>query len=240
MTTPGSMNYPPQPPEYPGQSPEQRLQSARSWAERAEPSTPALRASTAQMTERLQTVLEAAERAAEAIRYDAEEQARRHLAGAQQRADGLTAERVRLISQLTDELIGHASVVRHHSAQMVGALEQAITAVSGRLDEVKGGRALTLDPSSQGSIGGGQPAEGTTFRYGPGSAGGTPRQPQADVVAEASARPAPGPPPSPPPAAALLRATQLAVSGASRDSIAEALRTEFGIDPTPVLAQVLG
>ncbi len=230
------MNYPPQPPEYPGQSPEQRLQSARSWAERAEPSTPALRASTAQMTERLQTVLEAAERAAEAIRYDAEEQARRHLAGAQQRADGLTAERVRLISQLTDELIGHASVVRHHSAQMVGALEQAITAVSGRLDEVKGGGALPLDPSSQGSIGGGQPAEGTTFRYGPGSAGGTPRQPQADVVAEASARPAP----SPPPAAALLRATQLAVSGASRDSIAEALRTEFGIDPAPVLAQVLG
>ena len=59
------------------------------------------------MAERLQTVLEAAERAAEAIRYDAEEQARRHLAGAQQRADGLTAERVRLISQLTDDLIEH-------------------------------------------------------------------------------------------------------------------------------------
>ena len=187
------------------------------------------------MTERLQTVLEAAERAAEAIRYDAEEQARQHLAGAQQRADGLTAERVRLISQLTDDLIEHASVVRHHSAQMVGALEQAITAVTGRLDEVKGGGALPLDPPPQGSIGRGRPAEGTTFRYGPGSPG-APLQPQADVVAEASARPAPGPPP----AAALLRATQLAVSGASRDSIAEALRTEFGIDPTPVLAQVLG
>lgn len=187
------------------------------------------------MTERLQTVLEAAERAAEAIRSDAEEQARQHLAGAQQRADGLTAERVRLISRLTDDLIANASAVRHHSEGMIGALEEAISAVTGRLDEVKGVDTLRLDAPSQRSVGSGEPAAGTTFSYGAESAPGPAPRPHAEIVAEEGGREAA----APLPAAALLRATQLAVSGASRDSIAEALSTEFGIDPAPVLTQVL-
>ena len=88
-----------------------------------------------QMTDQLQTVIEAAERAAEAIRHDAEEQARRHLAEAQRKADRLTAERVGLISELTDDLIRHAANVRDHSEQMVRALEDAINSVTDKLEQ---------------------------------------------------------------------------------------------------------
>ena len=88
-----------------------------------------------QMTDQLQTVIEAAERAAEAIRHDAEEQARRHLAEAQRKADRLTAERVGLISELTDDQIRHAANVRDHSEQMVRALEDAINSVTDKLEQ---------------------------------------------------------------------------------------------------------
>lgn len=88
-----------------------------------------------QMTEQLQTVIDAAERAADAIRHDAEDQARQHLVDAQCKADQLTAERVSLISDLTDDLIRHAGTVRQHSEQMVRALEDAITSVTSKLDQ---------------------------------------------------------------------------------------------------------
>src|SRR5215210_5452366 len=97
--------------------------------------SPNVQATMHQMTEQLQTVIDAAERAAEAIRYDAEEQARRHLAEAQRKADRMTAERVRLISELTDDLIRHAGQVRDHSEQMVRSLEDAISSVTGKLEQ---------------------------------------------------------------------------------------------------------
>lgn len=98
-----------------------------------------------QMTDQLQTVIAAAERAAEAIRRDAEEQARRHLAEAQRKADRLTAERVGLISELTDDLIRHAGNVRDHSEQMVRALEDAISSVTDKLEQP--GLNDSLDPT---------------------------------------------------------------------------------------------
>lgn len=87
-----------------------------------------------QMTTQMQTVIEAAERAAEAIRLDAQEQARRHLAEAQRKADRLTAERVGLISELTDDLVRHAANVRDHSERMVRALEDAISSAPDKLE----------------------------------------------------------------------------------------------------------
>ena len=97
--------------------------------------SPSVQATMNQMTDRMQTVIDAAERAADAIRLDAEEQARRHLSEAQRKADRMTAERVRLISELTDDLIRHAATVRDHSEQMVRALEDAISSVTGKLGE---------------------------------------------------------------------------------------------------------
>lgn len=96
--------------------------------------SPSIQAMMSQMTERMQLVIDAAERAAEAIRYDAEEQAARHLAEAQRKADRLTAERIGMIAELTDDLLFHAGQVREHSEQMVKSLEDAIESVSGKLE----------------------------------------------------------------------------------------------------------
>ena len=226
----------------PYESPEQRLASARSWADQMEPApAPALREPMNQMTERLQTVIEAAERAADAIRMDAEEQARRHLIEAQQKADRLTAERVRLISQLTDDLIEHATVVREHSEKMVGALEQAIQTVTGRLEEVTA--AESLGGLATGSEHGYQPELDSRPPSGDTDSTGSDASPASHIppASEPDQAPAPPDPAAPAPSAsALLRATQLAVAGGNRASIGEAISREFGVDPDPVLDQVLG
>jgi vacuolar-type H+-ATPase subunit H len=122
-------DYNPQDPADPANAP------VRWTAGSAPVPSPNVQATMQQMTEQLQTVIDAAERAAEAIRYDAEEQARRHLAEAQRKADRLTAERVGLISELTDDLVRHAANVRDHSEQMVRALEDAINSVTDKLEQ---------------------------------------------------------------------------------------------------------
>ena len=78
---------------------------------------------------RLNKAIEASERAAEAIRLDAEEQAQEHLIEAQKKADRLTAERVRLTADLTTDLVNRAAVIRSHSEQLTNALEEALELV---------------------------------------------------------------------------------------------------------------
>lgn len=199
----------------------------------------------AQMTERLQTVIDAAERAAEAIRYDAEEQARRHLAEAQRKADRMTAERVRLISELTDDLIRHAGQVRDHSEQMVHSLEDAIDSVSGKLSQPGLSAPFTVEDMAV------APDVETHQIAASSDAGASTDALPAPVSApEHSPAAAASPPPAPPstsPAAApvsqeaLLHATRLAVAGHDRETIAATLHDEFGVaDPGPVLDRVLG
>ncbi|MCL4287982.1 MAG: hypothetical protein KJ006_10100, partial [Thermoleophilia bacterium] len=148
-----------------------------------------------QMTDQLQTVIAAAERAAEAIRRDAEEQARRHLAEAQRKADRLTAERVGLISELTDDLIRHAGNVRDHSEQMVRALEDAISSVTGKLEQP--GLSDRLDRSLPGP----PLPPGAAAAVGPATA--APAEPATPAPAEPPPPPAavPAEPPPPQPAA---------------------------------------
>jgi vacuolar-type H+-ATPase subunit H len=144
-------DYTPQPPGEPLRWP------------REEPPAPSasVQSTIHQMTDQLQTVIEAAERAAEAIRHDAEEQARRHLAEAQRKADRLTAERVGLISELTDDLIRHAANVRDHSEQMVRALEDAINSVTDKLEQPAMSDPLAAPPTAMPPLPlGDPPAEG--------------------------------------------------------------------------------
>ncbi len=117
-------------------NPQEQTGGPADWSAATSPMpSPNVQQTMQQMTDQMQAVIEAAERAAEAIRFDAEEQARRHLAEAQRKADRLTAERVGLISELTDDLMRHASTVRDHSEQMIRALEDAITSVTEKLDQ---------------------------------------------------------------------------------------------------------
>ena len=209
--------------------------AAKPWGRSAAPS-PSVQATMGQMTDQLQTVIDAAERAAEAIRFDAEEQARHHLADAQRKADRLTAERVGLISDLTDDLIRHAGTVRDHSEQMIQALEDAISSVTTKLEQpaVTDSFADSEDP--------GQAAIDEVKRaLPPASAPAAPASepaPDASAAAPAQARPAAAAPVS---EEALLHATRLAVAGNDRATIAAALRDGYGVaNPEPLVARVLG
>ena len=144
-----------------------------------------------EISSQVHSVIAAAERAADAIREDAEAQAQVYLDDAQGRAHRLLAERLQMIGELTDDLLAHAAAVREQSATMLATLEQAIAVAEARLAE-------------------------------------TPRAAEPPAAEE-------GPEP-----AAVLRATQMAVAGDSREAIAQAVGDEFGIDPEPVLARVLG
>lgn len=189
--------------------------------------SPGVQATMDQMTERMQTVIDAAERAAEAIRLDAEEQARRHLAEARRKADGLTAERVRLISELTDDLIRHAATVRDHSEQMVRALEQAINSVAGKLGEPAPASPWSQEP---------EPAERRQTRVPPPS-----QVPPPAVSASAQPPRDPRGPYEPPSQDALVHATRLAVAGNDRETIARVLREDYGIaHPDPLVDRVFG
>ncbi len=209
------------------------------------------------VTGHLQTVIEAAERAADAIRADAEAQARRHLTDAQQKADRLTAERLRQIAEVTDELIEHATVVKEHSESMVAALERAISAISDGPDD----RPLTAEDSDAGDptpelnvAADSAPAQGPVPVAPPVQIEEVPSEPasaESEQVAGRSTGDADTREPDEPPiigaqldsgpgprTAALLRATQMAISGSDRETVGATIWSEFGIDPSRVLDQV--
>jgi hypothetical protein len=210
--------------------------------------SPSVQNTMTQMTERMQTVIDAAERAAEAIRYDAEEQARRHLAETRRKADRLTAERVRMISELTDDLVRHADEVRGHSEQMVSSLEGAISSVTGKLNQ----SAITAplvhaDPSVVDYDGSPPLAEGPEGVQAFAGAEPSPALEHGDDGAPAALESPPALDPAPranrPPVSqeALLHATRLAVAGNDRETITRARREEHGVgEPDAVVDRVLG
>ncbi len=197
---------------------------ASSWGQSQGPiPSPNVQATMTQMTTQLQTVIDAAERAAEAIRFDAEEQARHHLAEAQRKADRLTAERVGLISDLTDDLIRHASTVRDHSEQMIRALEDAISSVTTKLEQPALTDSLGYAPAN--AIGG-QTALADT----PGAA------PRPGVAADQAA--APAAPTRPMQAAPAAGATRFATSAGR--AAAPATPAMTGRAPAPGAPAVAG
>lgn len=136
------------------------IKKVESWVEHAP--TQSSEDSMDQVSNRVQLVIEAAERAAEAIRIDAQQQAQRYLAEAQRRADRLTAERVQLIAGLTDELIEHAGAVRNHSEQMVASLEHTIESVTrGGPVELEDGEGAGLPAGGPGDQAPGEDTEAT-------------------------------------------------------------------------------
>jgi vacuolar-type H+-ATPase subunit H len=168
--------------------------------------------------ERLAAIVEAAERAAVQVIDDAEEEARGRLEQAAAEAAHLVADRLTELDDLTDSLISQAEAVRAQSEQLIASLEQAR-------------RRLGPDRESE--------------RF-------EPRQPDSrpshltavDPVAEPPApaptalRPAGGETTA---AGARLLATQMAVSGSSREEIEARLRNGFEIeDTTSIVDAILG
>jgi hypothetical protein len=172
----------------------------------------ALRADTA---ERLEAIVEAAERAAAGVIDDAEAQARQYLAQARVEADRLTAGQSADISDLIDTLLGQAIALRQEAERLQATLEEA----RARIDAGEGAPSEDAPPEEE------TKSEAPRLRAVEDEAvlGSLPESRQS---AAAGAR---------------LLATQLAVSGSSREEIAQRLRNRFEIEDTDaILDAILG
>jgi hypothetical protein len=171
----------------------------------------ALRADTA---ERLEAIVEAAERAAESVIDDAEAQARRYLAQARAEADRMAVGRVGELGDLIETLLGQAISLRRDAERLQTTLEE---------------ERERIEP------GGAPPAEA---RQEPEE---TPRLRAVPVEDAPDLAPEPPPERSSDAPGARLLATQMAVSGSSREEIAERLRNGFEIeDADAILDAILG
>jgi hypothetical protein len=191
--------------------------------DRPEPPRP-LAASTA---ERLAVIVEAAEQAASKVIDDAEAQARRRLEVAHGEADRLVGERLASLSVLTDSLVAQAEAIRQRSERLLASLEEARGQI--QTEEPDRRRASVEDLDEAGPS---EPPRGVHLT--------------AVAPVEESAREQPPAELRPPAtrdafAGARLLATQMAVSGNSREEIETRLRNGFEIEDTaPILDAILG
>ena len=166
----------------------------------------------ASTSERLAAIVAAAEQAASQVIDDAEAEGQRYLAEAREEADRLVAERLASLASLTDSLVAQAEMIRQQSERLLESLAQA--------------RAeLQVDPSPQPL-----PSRGPHL--------------SAVVPAEEPVEEQPAPSSNGArqnQAGARLLATQMAVSGSSREEIASRLRIGFEIDDSnAILDAILG
>jgi hypothetical protein len=161
--------------------------------------------------ERIGAIVEAAERAAVAVIDDAEKQAQRHLEQAQAEADRLLDDRLASLAQLTDSLVAQAEAVQAEAEQLVAKLEEAKRRLAA--GELDEPVAGEPEPAARGShLSAVDPVEADGAVAGQGT-----------------------------PAGARLLATQMAVSGSSREEIEARLRNGFEIEDTgPILDAILG
>jgi vacuolar-type H+-ATPase subunit H len=165
--------------------------------------------------ERLEAIVEAAERAAESVIDDAEAQARRYLSQAREEAAHRSEDRVSEVSDMIDPLLAQATALRHDAERLQVTLE----AVKARIEGAEPPQAPAEDPPEAPRLRAVASAE---------PAAEEPKLEQPDP-ARANA------------AGARLLATQLAVSGSSREEIAERLRNGFEIEDTDaILDAILG
>lgn len=167
--------------------------------------------------ERLEAIVEAAERAAENVIDDAEAQAQRYLAQARTEADRASAGRLGELSDLIDTLLGQAASLRLEAERLQATLEDARS----RLDPGPG------PAQGQASAAAERSREAQAPRLRAVAPDERPEQPAAGARGDA--------------AGARLLATQLAVSGSSREEIEDRLRSRFEIEDTEaILDAILG
>lgn len=201
-----------------------------------------LRDSVSTATQRIQLIIEAAEKAAAGIIADAEAQARLYLEETRRRADRVAGERAGAMSDITDSLIDRAEAVKRQSDELIVALDQAKT----QIDEgVRERLTPTSDPVPAPSLRQADELRRATPHLTPVEPESTVEGPLIPPEAEprVSAHPAATAPSSAvaPSAGARLIATQMVVAGSSRIEIENRLRNEFGIQEAgPMLDTILG
>ncbi len=169
-------------------------------------------------SERLEAIVESAERAAERVIDEAEEKAGRYFEEARAQADREAEERFGALSGLTDSLLDQASALRRRAEQ----LEEALRGVREQLE------SGTTDATAEDPAGRQRPPHLTAVAS------------PLEVDAPES-EPIAAPTSGGTPAGARLLATQMAVSGSSRAEIEARLREGFEIDDTEaILDAILG
>jgi vacuolar-type H+-ATPase subunit H len=187
---------------------------------------------------RLAEIVAAAEQAAKGVIDEAEAEARERLADASEEADRIVAERLDRLAGLTEQLDLQAEALKRGAEALRAALAEARAEFGGA--ESTGGSRRMSDPAP--------PVEPEPERpSGPALSivGAPDAESAAPFNGSRDLEPEPEPdfePASPgTPAGARLLATQMAVSGSSREEIEQRLRSGFQIaDATSILDAILG
>jgi hypothetical protein len=185
-----------------------------------------LRRSVGAATERIHEIIDAAERVALEIRADAEREAAAYLAERRNEADRLVGERTASLDQLTRKLADNAERFKRQAEQTLGELDAVIAeARAGLLSGVPPAeREPELRPVEPGEPAPAPEPEAALLSAYPGGAADEPAAESADATAEA-----------------LLRATQLAVTGKGRDEVVSVLRADFpSVDAESIADEILG
>jgi vacuolar-type H+-ATPase subunit H len=202
---------------------------------------------------RLAEIVAAAELAAKQVIDEAEAEARARLSDAHEEADRIVAERLAGLAALTDEIEAQAEALRRGAEALQAALGRARAEFGGA--ESLGGSAIMGRREPEAEADGPRPTGPSLKVVGApepppfAPAQPSPEPPLAGQPSVPAAEPGSDPAPEPDfdsepigtPAGARLLATQMAVSGSSRDEIAARLRSGFAIaDTASILDAILG
>jgi ABC-type transporter Mla subunit MlaD len=172
---------------------------------------------------RIGAIIEAAERAAAGVIDDAEAQARKYLSDTLAETDQLVAERLSAITGVTDSLIAQVEEIRSRSEHLIASLEQVKAQIEANAAQSPPAHpdAAAAEPEARGSH---------LSAVAPVAEVAEEREEELAQVADRRT-----------PAGARLLATQMAVSGSSREEIEARLRNGFEIDdPGSILDAILG
>jgi vacuolar-type H+-ATPase subunit H len=189
---------------------------------------------------RLAEIVAAAEQAAKGVIDEAEAEARERLADASEEADRIVAERLDRLAGLTEQLDLQAEALKRGAEALRAALAEA-RAEFGAAESLGGSRAMR-DPAPPPEPEPERPAGPALSIVGaPEAESAAPFNGSRDLEPEPELEPDFEPTANGTPAGARLLATQMAVSGSSREEIEQRLRSGFQIpDPTSILDAILG
>jgi vacuolar-type H+-ATPase subunit H len=202
---------------------------------------------------RLAEIVAAAEQAARQVIDEAEEEARNRLSDAHEEADRIVAERLAGLAGLTAEMAAQAEALRRQAEALQRAVADATAELGGA--ESLGGSVPTgpgiPDPEPKAESGARKPFGPSLSIVGAPEEAERPERPAGTVEGDRRDAPAAAigfedsaagvPTAASTPAGARLLATQMAVSGSSRDEIEARLRNGFAISDTrSILDAILG
>lgn len=213
-----------------------------------------IRESISSVAEKIQEIVEAAERVAREIQADAEAEASRYREDRRREADALAVDRAARLKELSASLSQHAERVRAEVTSLSAELSRAADELRGDGAAATPVRQAPPREEHQSSEGDLEPSEerdlhgkpGWLRRHSPLGRSSGPETPQpvaypGSAAGESQNGPRCTPEGAHVPDEALLRATQMAVAGSSREEIEEALRRDFDLaDPAAVADEILG